>query len=98
MFICHSRFAVSRTEQVSAVATESCCRQSLTITVINYSGRTSKLGYILSFTDRRKASVLCPIRLSVCLSLSRQEYSQLTQQNAASTRPAYVSDVLCDVR
>ena len=38
-------------------ATESCCRQSLTITVINYSGGASELGGIVNLVGRRRPSL-----------------------------------------
>ena len=34
-----------------------CCRQSLTICAINYSGRASKLGGIIDLVDRRRPSL-----------------------------------------
>ena len=43
--------------QVSAVATKSCCRQRLAICAINYSGRTSELGGIIDLVDRRRPSL-----------------------------------------
>ena len=39
---------------------ESCCRQSLTITVTNYSGRASELGGIANLVDRRRSSFHAP--------------------------------------
>ena len=36
---------------------ESCCRQSLMITVINYSGRASELGGIVNLVDQRRSSL-----------------------------------------
>ena len=39
-----------------ARATESCCRQSLTISAINYSGRATELGGIVNSVDRRRSS------------------------------------------
>jgi len=38
-------------------ATLSCCRQRLTITAINYSGRASELGGIVNLVDRRRSSL-----------------------------------------
>ena len=38
-------------------ATESCCRQRLTITVINYSGRASELGGTVSLVDHHWPSL-----------------------------------------
>ena len=35
----------------------SCCRQSLTITAINYSGRASELGGTVNLVDRRRPSL-----------------------------------------
>jgi len=37
-------------------ATESCCRQSLTISATNHSGRASELGGIGNLVDRRRSS------------------------------------------
>ena len=49
--------------QVSAVANwparqKSCCRHSLTICAINYSGRASELGGIVNLVDRRQSCLL----------------------------------------
>ena len=38
-------------------ATKSCCRQRLTISAINYSGRASELGGIIDLVDRRRPSL-----------------------------------------
>jgi len=38
-------------------ATKSCCRQSLTICAINYSGRASELGGIIDLVDRGRPSL-----------------------------------------
>jgi len=35
---------------------KSCCKESFTITVINYSGRASELGGIVNLVDRRLSS------------------------------------------
>jgi len=43
--------------QVSAVATKSCCRQRLTICAINYSGRASELRDVIDLVDRRRSSL-----------------------------------------
>ena len=47
----------TKQKQLSAVsltrATKSCCRQSLTICVMNYSGRASELGGTVNVVDRR---------------------------------------------
>ena len=40
-----------------ARATKSCCRQSLTISAINCSGRASELGGIVNLVDRRRSSL-----------------------------------------
>jgi len=38
-------------------ATKSCCRQSLTICAINYSGRASELGGIIDLVDQRRSNL-----------------------------------------
>jgi len=38
-------------------ARKSCCRQSFTISAINYSGRASELGCIVNLVDRRPSSL-----------------------------------------
>ena len=43
-------------------ATESCCRQSSTITIINCSGRASELGGTVNLVDRRRSSLSCSER------------------------------------
>jgi len=46
-----------RNSAESTCTTKSCCRQSLTICAINYSGRTSELGGIVNLVDRRQPSL-----------------------------------------
>jgi len=47
-----------RQQQVYSIhTTVSCCKQSLTITVINYSSQTSELGGIVNTVDRGRSSL-----------------------------------------